>query len=320
MNDFLLTLSVFIATIVLIPIAARLAKNLGLMDHPDHNGRKHHEEPTPRIGGLVVFALAIPAMFFANFINIPTVIGAIILMLTGLLDDRFDTIPLFKFAGQIIAATIVVIFGNVVVYSLGVITAGVSLNLGIFAVPFSILCIVLLINAMNMIDGLDGLCAGIGAIMLLFLHAPAVLIAAIFGFLVYNLRTPLTKRAVVFFGDTGSMTLGLMLGVFAISSAQNMHLEPMTIAWVLAVPIMDACAIFIRRAAQKKSPFSADRGHIHYRLMERGFSHMQAVYGVFALSALFATIGFLPIPQLVSAILWSCILITHVFLSLHNRH
>lgn len=322
MYEFFLPLVCFALVATTIPFAAKAALRLGFIDTPDHKGRKHHEKPTARIGGVIVFATALPLMLWLKLVSLPIVISAAILIAVGMIDDRFGTKALLKLAAQIVAASIVVLWAGVKVESLGVIFGQAPVNLDFLSAAFSILCIVLLINAMNMIDGLDGLCAGIGTIALIFLGANWILIAALFGFLLHNIRTPILSQARVFFGDAGSMTLGLMLGVFAINAAQNGDLAPMSVAWILALPIIDCAAVFAKRILSKKSPLSADRGHIHYRIMVHGYGHGQTVAMLLATSATFGAIGLLPFPQWVLALGWIGLLIAHIIFSVirDTRH
>jgi UDP-GlcNAc:undecaprenyl-phosphate/decaprenyl-phosphate GlcNAc-1-phosphate transferase len=178
--------------------------------------------------------------------------------------------------------------------------------LGWLEIPFTVLCLVGLINAINMADGVDGLAAGMVAAMLggLIVLAgmlglwqwtlPVVaLLAAIIGFLVWNFPGFGARPAQVFLGDAGSMMLGLALGWFAIELAvvQRVHVPPIVFAWILAVPVFETVVVMIRRVLHGFSPLHPDREHLHHHLIRIGVSKRLVTILIVAMSLLGATIG-----------------------------
>lgn len=285
-----------------------------------------HESPTPRVGGLVVFGVSacvfiafygFAFLYFYKFL----LSSLCVLLIVGFWDDRFGVPPLAKLGAQIASACLLVLWGGIQIDSLGDLFGSGELLLGSMSAPLSILCIIFFINAMNMIDGLDGLCAGIGSIMLLYLENPAwIMVPPLAGFLVWSLRTPWRRRASVFLGDAGSMALGLLVCAAALFSVEpfmfRSGMPPITVAWILALPVMDAAAVLARRVVAGKSPLAGDRGHIHHRLMDAGLSHGQAVAVLLAASAGLGLIGFLPAPEWALAAAWAALCVTHVALGL----
>ena len=208
-----------IAVIVLIPIMIKFAPRLKLLDTPTE--RKNHEGQIPLIGGVVIMPVFMIVTIIAGF-SIQTYwslySAIIVLLITGAVDDKTHLHPWVKFALQAFAASLIVFFGDAQIDSLGNLFGLGEFTLGFMTIPFSFAAVMLLINAVNLMDGLDGLAAGSVLIMLALLtintpQAPLafILIAALAGFLFYNLRTPFRKKASIFLGDAGSLCLGLCL-------------------------------------------------------------------------------------------------------------
>lgn len=276
----------FSVTIILFYYGMRLARRIGYVDRP--GGRKQHVGGTPPIGGLVI----IPVFAFFYYYFAPRApedwalfTGLAALLGLGILDDRFSLDAWAKFFGQILIATFVVLAGGAQIISFGDLFGQGPVLLGAASVPFSIACFVLMMNALNMIDGLDGLAGGIAASVLGWLivaslmaglNGPvigmAMLLAPLLAFLVFNMRHPWRKKAAVFLGDAGSMTLGLAVGWFCIHLSQGVHTPvlPAVVIWLLAVPVIDTLTLFILRLSKGRHPFSADRNHLHHRFLARG--------------------------------------------------
>lgn len=147
-----------------------------------------------------------------------------------------------------------------------------------------------------------------------------VMLAAIAGFLVYNMRGPHRKRAALFLGDAGSLCLGLALAWFAISAARDVGispLQPMSVAWILALPIFDTCAQFYRRVRLGRHPFSPDRGHFHHHFIEAGISDGRAVMLILGIAAVFGGIGVFVVPvfQPFFTVVWIVALLAHMVIS-----
>ena len=333
--SFFLALVSFALVAALLPLAIRFAVRSGFIDAP--GGRKVHDRPVPPIGGLVVFPVFILVFVLAGggARGHWQLIEALALLLAvGMADDYKPIQPWIKFGAQIVAACVVVLPGGAQILTLGDLFGFGGLWLDVFSIPFSIIAMVLFINGMNLIDGLDGLAGGIGLLSFLWFIAacllrgdadllPGLLIAAgaMTGFLLYNLRTPWRAKASVFMGDSGSLCLGLLMGWYAIKIAEfpGPTLLPITVAWIIGLPVFDECAQFFRRVREGKHPFTADRGHLHHHLLDAGFTAGQASAVILCVVFVMGAIGFfgiqLGVPQPVLAYLWIALLFSHMALS-----
>ena len=309
--DFIIWLSAigvaFLVTVVAIRYLAMMADRLGLMDRP--GGRKRHARPVPVVGGAGVMCglAAAVAMLGPNLAAYwPIALGLVLLALVGVADDALHLGSSPKFVFQIIAAALAVGYGGALVETLGAFPDGRPLVLGALAVPFSMLAIVGFINALNMLDGVDGLAGGAALVMLGGLAVAASLngggaslalatlaIAAVMAFLVFNVRTPWQPRARVFLGDGGSLPLGLLVAWLAIEISQSPGgvLSPMALAWILVVPVLDTVFVMLRRLLQGRSPFVGDRIHLHHILLRAGLRPGQVAVVLVGLIALLAAIG-----------------------------
>lgn len=331
----LFALAAFVAVSVLIPPMRKLAKKIGHTDKP--GGRKEHVGQVPLIGGLVIFPvfIVVSALASGGFSTLWPLYSALVLLLaTGAIDDRVHLRSWTKFAMQFIAAFLIVIPGGAEIHELGNLFGLGPVGLGPVWLPFSVVSVVLLINALNLMDGLDGLAGGAGLIMLFWfligcllvgdqIYAPSILIlmAALAGFLIYNMRNPMRRKASVFLGDAGSMCLGLMVAWYAIqlSPVNGRILEPMSVAWILAIPIWDECAQFYRRVREGRHPFSPDRGHFHHHFINAGFSAGKAVSMILGMILLSGFVGIVSlkvgVPVLALTVVWIMGILTHMFLS-----
>lgn len=278
----------FLITFTTTPIARVIAFKVGAVDIPRDN-RRMHKKPIPRMGGLAIFlGFAITVIVFCDqtLENTGLLLGAMLLVVVGIFDDIYSISALLKLLLQLVSAAIAVLMGNVIN---GVTLFGNYIDFGSFAIPLSIVWIAALINAVNLIDGLDGLSCGVSAISSLsllfsafFLPEPSItiilLIASLagscIGFLPFNFNP-----ASIFMGDTGSMFLGYTLAVISIQGF--FKIDALLSFWipflVFALPILDTTCAFTRRILHGKSPFSADRGHIHHKLIDMGFTQKQSV-------------------------------------------
>ena len=324
-------LAFFAVLILVLPLKA-FAPALGLMDAP--GGRKKHKGDIPLIGGVVLFPVFILVSVLAGDgfdTHWPLYSAIAVLILTGAVDDKIYMHPLVKFGLQFVAAGLVVIPGGAQLYQLGDLFGLGDVGLDLISLPFSIVAVVLLINAINLMDGLDGLAGGTVFIILgWFLFAALsggaapyaasimILMAGLGGFLFYNMRSPFRKRAVIFMGDAGSMSLGLMIGWYAIhlSPQEARIIEPMSVAWVLALPIWDECAQFYRRVSEGRHPFSPDRGHFHHHFVRAEIPIGRAVVMILTLVFLmgaFGVIGYrLGVPLPVLTVLWIVGILGHM--------
>jgi UDP-GlcNAc:undecaprenyl-phosphate GlcNAc-1-phosphate transferase len=267
-------------------LGRKWALKFRFIDRP--GGRKQHQGAVPPIGGLVI----IP-MFMVLYLLLQTnalqdwalLAGIVILLLMGVIDDRINMRAGLKFAIQIFVAGLVVLAGESSIDTLGNILGTGDIYLGWAAVPFTIACLVMMMNALNMMDGLDGLAGGVTFVVLLSLICVTAytggsvigilcLLVPLMVFLYFNMRHPWREKAAVFLGDSGSLTLGLILGWLCIQMTHTIPhaFPPVSAIWVLAVPVIDALMLFFLRIRHKRHPFSADRNHLHHRFLDRGFS------------------------------------------------
>lgn len=291
---FIMALAVsFAAT----PVVRILAKRVGAIDVPRDN-RRMHKVPIPRMGGLAIFFGFITSVLCFGTINSQMkaiLLGASVLIVLGIIDDIKALPASFKLVVQIIAALIPALNG---VRAYNIANPFVSydyIHLGAFAIPFTVIWIVGIINAVNFIDGLDGLAVGISSIAsfsLLIIAAMvsesyvviimAALAGSCIGFMPFNMNP-----AKIFMGDTGSMFLGYILAVMSVQGMFKFY-AVVTFAVpfiILGLPILDTAFAIIRRLMKGQSPFAADRGHVHHRLIDMGFDQKQTVAILYALSA-----------------------------------
>ncbi len=309
MGVFFIALMVIVVVMCLVHVLPNMACRIGLVDEPDC--RKRHEGCVPLVGGLAMFGGFAVGMSLLDdsWLRFPAlIIGGLLLLTVGLLDDLREMRKRVRVPAQIVAALLLILVGGVALQDLGWLAYGGLLSLGVFAIPFTIFCTVGVLNATNMSDGLDGLAGGLALITLASLaflanqsgitgdlDALLVLMAAVAGFLVFNARSPWCKKAKVFMGDAGSLFLGFVIARFLIDFSQGdariMH--PVIALWIFAVPLMDTIAVIVRRMVAGKSPFSADRKHLHHILLTKGLSVQQTVMVIWLLALVLAVIGIL---------------------------
>lgn len=302
--NFLIIFSLIVAflfSFAAVPFVRVLAFKIGAVDVPKDN-RRMHSSPIPRIGGLAIYFGFIVSLFcFSTVIDMKMVgilIGASLLVLLGIIDDIKPIRALYKLIVQLIAAVIPVSLGLKIAFltNINIFSGEASLNLGFLAIPITIIWIVGLTNALNLIDGLDGLAAGVTTISAICLMIVALfnnryemilplaaLAGATIGFLPYNLNP-----AKVFMGDTGALFLGYILATLSIdgffkSYAAITFIIPLI---VLGLPLFDTSFAIIRRAVNKKPIMSPDRSHLHHRLVDAGFTQRQTVGILCAISGL----------------------------------
>jgi len=302
MNSLLALVAAMAISMALIPLMGRFASRLGLIDQP--SARKVHVVPIPRVGGIGIVIGALTAVYFLLPIDTLTqgyLLGAVVLFVFGLWDDISEIGHYPKFLGQLIAALCVVLYGELYVVSVPFVPGGeIPATLGI---PFSVVALVGMINAINHSDGLDGLAGGesmfsIGAIALLSFLAGDVIaftialsvMGGVLGFLRYN-----THPARVFMGDSGSQFLGYTLGFLAILLTQRTEpgLSPAVVLLLLGLPIVDILVVASKRVRSRLNLFQATRNHIHHRLLDLGFIHQESVIIIYSLQMVFVTSGVL---------------------------
>lgn len=275
---------------ILILLLRKVAHRLDIMDRP--GGRKRHEHPTPMVGGLAMFIAVLTALLIGNALhgNVATLLGcAAVLVVLGILDDKYGLSVSLRMMIQVFLVSVVIVGAGGTITHLGALF-GRDVPLGMFAVPFSVIAFVGGINAINMIDGADGMAGKMALITTLgvatiFYLAGAVellpltwaMLGTLVGFLLFNSRL-FVKRAWVFMGDSGSMWLGLVLGWFMAQVTQGgVSAEPALVLWLFGIPLIDTLVVMARRMKRKQSPFAGDRTHIHHVLEHAGLSVRRTV-------------------------------------------
>jgi UDP-GlcNAc:undecaprenyl-phosphate GlcNAc-1-phosphate transferase len=266
-----------------------------MIDEPD--SRKIHRRAIPRVGGTgIVIGSLFPIALFLEWDPLVQayLAGSLIIFLFGIWDDISQLNARIKFLGQLIAASIVIFHGNLWIENFPLMNM-YSISAG-FGIPFTFFAICGMVNAINTSDGLDGLAGGESILSLLVIAFLASLaegqvavfislavIGSILGFLRYN-----THPAQIFMGDVGSQFLGFTLGFLAVLLTQRVHpaLSPASTLFFLGLPVIDILTVMGRRIYQGKKIFQADRGHLHHRLLDLGFSHHETVIISYALHAL----------------------------------
>jgi UDP-GlcNAc:undecaprenyl-phosphate GlcNAc-1-phosphate transferase len=298
-----------VVSLLVTPIVRHIAHRQGLLDQPDAE-RKIHQFPVPRLGGVAIaiaFAVAIGFAALATedldpvgFLRpnrAPAILaGALLLVVVGVIDDVRGMRAMVKLFWQVAAAVLVLSIEHLEL-------PWGTVSLGLLALPLTVAWIVLIINAINLIDGLDGLATGVvltalGAFALLSASdgvdptLPIIAAAggAAIGFLAYNLHP-----ASIIMGDTGSMFLGFVVGAVAISLTQDgVNPQPPIVPLVaLAIPLIDTTWAVIRRTARGEPFFVADRGHVHHQLLRAGLTQRDAMLTLTAISAALALIAVL---------------------------
>ena len=311
---FCVFLSAGLGSALITPAVRQLAWKLGVVDKP--SARRVNKKPIPRMGGVAIFfglAVAMLVRYGVEailghaeitlssryYLNVNFwVVGAAfaVIFLTGLLDDIFSLKPIQKLAGQVIAASIAAASGLIIGNVVDPFSAYGFVDLGWLAYPATVIYLVAYANIINLIDGLDGLSSGITCIasttmFVLSIWAgrfdAALLSAAIagttLGFLVHN-----SYPATIFMGDSGSLTLGFALGTISLLSVTRWAgLTTIIVPLVVAgIPIIDTFSAIVRRTRAHVSFATADRGHIHHRLMAHGYNQRQAVLLMYGWTAL----------------------------------
>lgn len=287
-------------SLLLTPIVKRLAIKVGAVDIPKDD-RRVHKKPMPLMGGLAIYiSIIITSLIFLPIDKtlISIILGGTIIVISGIIDDVKDLSPRMKLLFQIVAA-IVLILGDVKIDAITNPFTKTSklINLGVFSVPITIFWIVGITNTLNLIDGLDGLAAGVAMISSLsflavaskFHYIPVMIMSSIIaggclGFLPYNFNP-----AKIFMGDTGALFLGFMLAALSIEGVMK---SVATIAVVvpiiiLGIPIFDTTFAIFRRLLNGKSIAEADKGHLHHRLLAMGYSQKKTVLILYSISAVF---------------------------------
>lgn len=304
----------FVTTTVLIMVLMPVATAAGLVDIPDE--RKVHKGNIPLVGGIAIFS----AVLFAQVISllfepIPDIVidygtfytAGGLLLVVGIIDDYQHVSPSVRLISEVIAALLICLSAGVVINDIGALSvSGDVVTLGVFAVPFTVFATVGVINAINMSDGLDGLAGGLTLVPVIgFIVATTVfgdgkdllfltsLGAGIAAFMLFNVTVPGVRRALIFLGDSGSMFLGLAITWIAIrlSQGDDAVISPAAALWFVALPVYDAVCMTGRRIIRRRTPFTADKEHLHHVFLLAGFTVTETVLIMTGLAALGVAIG-----------------------------
>jgi UDP-GlcNAc:undecaprenyl-phosphate GlcNAc-1-phosphate transferase len=295
----------FIAIKVFKPIAI----DVGLVDKP--NARKHHDGQVPLIGGISIFAavLAASLIWLPNTLELRMyLVASAMMVFIGALDDKFDLKVRIRIVGQIIIASLMIYGVGGYISNLGNLFSFGDIELGPIGIVFTYFAIIVVINAYNMVDGIDGLIGSLSlntftAIAILFLISgntsylsyPLILATATLPYLIFNLGFFKSYSKKIFMGDAGSMFIGLsVIWLLTIGTqGESASFRPVTALWICAIPLMDMLAIVMRRYRKGKSPFKPDRDHLHHILQRAGLSSRQTLVVISIASALMSILGVL---------------------------
>jgi UDP-GlcNAc:undecaprenyl-phosphate/decaprenyl-phosphate GlcNAc-1-phosphate transferase len=290
----------FTVSILITPLVKKIAFLVGATDQP--NRRKVHQSTMPRLGGLAIFISFIVGILILKPINLAStaiLIGSAIIVITGICDDLFELSAKYKLIGQLLAAFTVVFLGDLQVVFINLPFGG-HLEFGYLSIPFTILWIVGITNAINLIDGLDGLAAGVSSIALVTISGMALIQGNLFvvavgmivlmgtlGFLFYNFHP-----ASIFMGDTGALFLGFIISVLSLLGYKNVTFISFIIpVIILGVPISDTFFAIMRRIINHQPLSAPDKSHLHHCLLRLGYSHRQTVLLIYAMASMFGLVA-----------------------------
>lgn len=317
-----------------------LAEWLGLVDKPC--SRKQHDGHIPLVGGISVFV----GVLISTSLWLPEsrefnlyLIASAIMVFIGALDDRHNLSVRSRLVGQMLVASIMIFGAGIYIKDLGNLFGYGNVHIGLFGIPFTYLAVLGAINAYNMIDGIDGLVGTLSIITLGFLatlfllanpgshegYLSLIVAVAIVPFLVFNLfgKPEGSRLRKIFMGDAGSMFVGFTVVWLLAEGSQGPApvFKPVLALWIIAVPLMDMAAVMIRRWRKGKSPFTADRDHLHHIFMRAGLNARQSLVLIALLAIILGSLGaacaYLKLP---SWILFSSFMLVFVVYSLALQH
>ena len=301
-NVFVIVIVTFLASLILVPIVKKIALHINAMDEP--NARKIHKVPMPRLGGLAIFlAFLLGYMLYGEISTqmLSILIGSFLLILVGIVDDIHSVKARYKLIVQIVAAAIVVLYGDLSFTELSVFGYNIYFN-DFFGSLLSIIFIVAITNAINLIDGLDGLAAGISSIYFLTIAIIAfilnriggldviislIMLGSTLGFLFHNF-----PPAKIFMGDTGSLFLGFMISIIALLGYKVTTFTSLIVPIIiLAIPIFDTVFAILRRLLKGQNIGVADKEHFHHQLLKMKYSPTKSILIIYAIDIAFAAVS-----------------------------
>ena len=301
-NVFVIVIVTLLTSLILVPIVKKVATHVGAMDEP--NARKIHKVPMPRLGGLAIYlAFLLGYMLYGEISTqmLSILIGGFLLILIGFIDDINSVPARYKLIVQIVAATIVVLYGDLSFSEVSLLGHKIYFN-EFWGSLSSIIFIVAITNAINLIDGLDGLAAGISSIYFLTIAIIAfilnriggldviislIMLGATLGFLVHNF-----PPAKIFMGDSGSLFLGFMISVIALLGYKVTTFTSLIVPIViLAIPIFDTIFAILRRLLKGQNIGVADKEHFHHQLLKMKYSPTKSILIIYAIDIAFAAVS-----------------------------
>lgn len=293
----------FLAALISIYAIIRLSLRHGIgIDHPGE--RKTHETPAPRLGGAGIFLAMLISLFYLDLNDkaVSFLLASLIIFLIGLYDDIKGIRWPVKMIGVSLAATVTIFYGDMTVRHIGSIFGYGDLTMGMWSIPFTYFCILGVVSAINLCDGLNGLAGGISLIIFIFLaifsymdsrynfmYISLAMSGGLAGFLIYNY--PCGR---IFLGDCGSHLIGFAIAVISIGVFQRSSpYQPMTPVILLAIPIFDTLRVMALRIIRGRNPFSADNLHIHHILVRAGLSKTKTVIMLWLLTLIFAVTAYI---------------------------
>ena len=301
-NVFVIVIVTLLTSLILVPIVKKVAIHVNAMDEP--NARKIHKVPMPRLGGLAIYlSFLLGYMLYGEVSTqmLSILIGGFLLILIGFIDDINSVPARYKLIVQIIAATIVVLYGDLSFSEVSVFGYKIYFN-EFWGSLSSIIFIVAITNAINLIDGLDGLAAGISSIYFLTIAIIAfilnriggldviislIMLGATLGFLVHNF-----PPAKIFMGDSGSLFLGFMISIIALLGYKVTTFTSLIVPIViLAIPILDTIFAILRRLLKGQNIGVADKEHFHHQLLKMKYSPIKSILIIYAIDIAFAAVS-----------------------------
>ncbi|TDL73774.1 undecaprenyl/decaprenyl-phosphate alpha-N-acetylglucosaminyl 1-phosphate transferase [Rhodococcus qingshengii] len=309
----------FMISILITPLVKKLAYKIRATDRP--NKRKVHQTLMPRLGGLAIYIAFLAGVILLQPINpysTSIIIGSGIIVISGILDDIYELSAKLKLMAQIAAAAIIVLYGGLQITFINLPFGGLF-EFGYLSIPFTVLWIIGITNAINLIDGLDGLAAGVSSIALVAISGMAfimgnlyvvtigsILLVSTIGFLYHNFYP-----AKIFMGDTGALFLGFMISVLSLLGFKNITFVSFIVPIIiLGVPISDTIFAILRRIINKQPLSAPDKSHLHHCLLRLGYSHRETVLIIYAMAALFGLLAVV----FAQAKLWGAMLLGAVLL------
>ena len=302
-----------------------------LVDLPDRS-RKFHKRPTPLTGGLgILLALLVSGKLYIDLNNLTgylpeftfqLMVISVPLLILFLIDDLKGLKPLIRILIQCALSGYMIFSTGVYLESLGNLFGFGNINLGLFGIPFTLFCVVGVMNAFNMMDGINGLCSGCAMLALILIGFSSgliydsmlvLIIGSTLGFVIFNLGF-LGKKRGVFLGDSGSNLIGFWVAWIAVYASQNQNyfIEPITMLWFISIPLLDCVGLIFSRIKKGLSWSTAGRDHIHHKLMKR-FTSRQTLIIILAITFITGLFGIF-IEIIASSVVSSILFLTYAIM------